>query len=202
MEFASIRIIQLDRLPRIGIQGLARSNMQKPLGHDVGSCRDHDRVADVEHGGGHQGRCAKQRLKHGKAEAPDVETRSVEHKKSPLSRRPMPAGQEDGQGRNQRGHEGEGRDQKQAGIVRIGGEGVDDGPGQDQVEHHGLQHPVVQRTKEPKTLEQVAHQDDAQESGRFQQYSHALAPSVDAGTMIPDGRGRRPVLSQPKRPEM
>ena len=71
--------------------------------------------------------------------------------------------QEDEHGRDERDHEAEDGDPQHAGIMRVRGERVDDGAGQNQVEQGDLHDAVVAVFEFAGAFEQVAGEDDGQQ---------------------------------------
>ena len=69
--------------------------------------------------------------------------------------------------------------------MRLRGERVDDGAGQDEIEFRGLQHPVIARSEQSEAFERVAHHDDEQQGDRLDECVHVFPPCDVA---MPDGR--------------
>ena len=145
------------------VQGLAGLDVQEGLRHDVRAGRHHHAVADVEHGRWHDRRGAEKRLYHREAEAADVEAGTVEHGERAILHRRVTCGEEDEHGRDERDHEAEDGDPQHAGIMRVRGERVDDGAGQNQVEQGDLHDAVVAVFEFAGAFEQVAGEDDGQQ---------------------------------------
>ena len=88
---------------------------------------------------------------------------TVEHGERAILHRRVTCGEEDEHGRDERDHEAEDGDPQHAGIMRVRGERVDDGAGQNQVEQGDLHDAVVAVFEFAGAFEQVAGEDDGQQ---------------------------------------
>ena len=61
--------------------------------------------------------------------------------------------------------------------MRLRGERVDDGAGENEIEFGGLQDPIIAGAEQPEPFEHVSHCDDQQQGDRLNKCLHAVPPA-------------------------